>query len=219
MCRELHRSWRRVNRYEFSNVPDSTGFGVYSIAMQVCVFRGRVQGHSPHLHCQQIPVLYNGELGRYIHAFYVDDDAPIAAGREIWGLPAKLAEPSLANEKDSIVGNLKIGSVLAATASMGFKHTNADASLRLQSMRRPVFSLKIIPDVDCKKPRILQLVRTSYTDIHVHGSWTGPAALSIFSHSAHHNDLPVNEIVGAAHWVADLTLGPGEVVKDYLKHN
>jgi acetoacetate decarboxylase len=53
-----------IVKYEFIRMPDSTGFGDYTETGQV------------------IPVRLNGEEGAYTHAMYLDDDAPIARGRE-----------------------------------------------------------------------------------------------------------------------------------------
>jgi len=49
------------------------------------------------------------------------------------------------------------------------------------------------------------------------GAWTGPASLELAHHAlAPIAELPVLEIVEARHIIADLTLGMGEVVFDYL---
>jgi len=66
--------------YEFIRMPDSTGFGDYTETGQV------------------IPVRFRGsdgavQEGSYVHAMYLDDNSPIAGGREIWGFPKKLASP------------------------------------------------------------------------------------------------------------------------------
>jgi acetoacetate decarboxylase len=54
-------------------------------------------------------------------------------------------------------------------------------------------------------------------DVDLKGAWTGPAALSLTSHAlAPLAELPVLEIVSGTHIVADLTLGLGKVVHDYL---
>ena len=51
----------------------------------------------------------------------------------------------------------------------------------------------------------------------VKGAWSGPAALELFHHvMADVARLPVLEVLGGSHIVADLTLGLGEVVHDYL---
>ena len=70
-----------IVRYEFIKMPDSTGFGDYTESGQV------------------IPVTFEGKAGSYVHAMYLDDEAPIAGGRELWGFPKKLASPSFKVEK------------------------------------------------------------------------------------------------------------------------
>ena len=50
------------------------------------------------------------------------------------------------------------------------------------------------------------------------GAWTGPGALSLAPHAlAPVAELPVLEVVSATHIVADLTLGLGRVVHDYMQ--
>jgi acetoacetate decarboxylase len=66
-------------------------------------------------------------------------------------------------------------------------------------------------------PRASELVRYHCEDISVRGAWTGPAALDLFSHAlAPIAELPVLQVLSAKHVVADLTLGLGTVVHDYL---
>src|SRR5262245_18298754 len=57
-----------IVKYEFIRMPDSTGFGDYTESGQV------------------IPVRFRGadgvvQDGGYVHAMYLDDNAPIAGGR------------------------------------------------------------------------------------------------------------------------------------------
>lgn len=185
-------------KYEFIRMPDSTGFGDYTESGQV------------------IPVRFDGETGVYVHAMYLDDDAPIAGGREIWGFPKKLAAPKLVNEGEVIVGTLHYGSVLCATATMGYKHRILPTTEIARELARPNFLVKIIPHVD-GTPRICELVRYGFDDVVVKGAWSGPADLQLFRHViADVARLPVLEVVSAVHFVADLTLGMGEVVFDYM---
>jgi len=147
---------------------------------------------------------------------YLDDDSPIAGGREIWGFPKKLASPKISHEGDVIVGTLHYGSVLCATATMGFKHVALDKDKVAKSLAAPSFLLKIIPHVDAT-PRICELVRYFLEDITVKEAWSSPADLQLFNHVlADVARLPVREVLSATHFVADLTLGHGEVVHDYL---
>jgi acetoacetate decarboxylase len=60
-------------------------------------------------------------------------------------------------------------------------------------------------------------VRYYLEDITLKGVWTGPGALGLFPHAlAPVAELPVREVISATHILADLTLGLGEVVHDYL---
>lgn len=187
-----------IVKYEFIRMPDSTGFGDYTESGQV------------------IPVRFNGQAGAYVHSMYLDDDAPIAGGRELWGFPKKLASPKIVHEGDVVVGTVHYGSVLCAVGTMGYKHKEADLDAVLASMKVPNYLIKIIPHVD-GSPRICELVRYYTEDITLKGAWTGPAALDLRPHVACDvARLPVHEVVSALHFKADLTLGLGEVVYDYL---
>jgi acetoacetate decarboxylase len=188
-----------IVKYEFIRMPDSTGFGNYTESGQV------------------IPVTFNGVAGSFVHSMYLDDDSPIAGGREIWGFPKKLASPKLRAEKDTLIGTLDYGSIRVANGTMGYKHQTLDSARVKASMETPGFLLKIIPHVDCT-PRICELVRYYLTDITVKGAWSGPAGLELFDHAlAPVAELPVREVLSATHILADLTLGLGEVVHDYMK--
>jgi acetoacetate decarboxylase len=51
---------------------------------------------------------------------YLDDEGPIAGGREIWGFPEKLASPKLCVDgKDTLLGTLDYGTQRIATGTMG----------------------------------------------------------------------------------------------------
>ena len=185
-------------KYEFIRMPDSTGFGDYTESGQV------------------IPVNFEGQSGGYVHAMYLDDEAPIAGGRELWGFPKKLASPSLTVEKDTLLGVLKYGSVPVALATMGYKHKALDTAAIASALVAPNFLLKIVPHVD-GTARICELVRYFCEDVTVKGAWSGPAALQLFQHAlAPVAQLPVLDVVSGVHIVADLTLGLGTVIHDYL---
>jgi acetoacetate decarboxylase len=190
--------------YEFIRMPDSTGFGDYTETGQV------------------IPVRFRGsdgvvQEGGYSHALYLDDNSPIAGGREIWGFPKKLASPKIKHEGETVVCTLHYGDVLCATATMGYKHHELDPAPLLKSLAKPNFMIKIIPHVDCT-PRVCELVRYHLEDVKLKGAWRGPAAMQLFEHAqCDVARLPVREVVSASHYIADLTLGLGEVVFDYLK--
>jgi acetoacetate decarboxylase len=188
-----------VVKYEFIRMPDSTGFGDYTESGQV------------------IPVSFEGRHGNYTHCMFLDGDPAIAGGRELWGFPKKLASPSLRPEIDTLVGTLDYGPVRVATGTMGYKHGKANLAAVRSSLEAPNFLLKIIPHVD-GTPRICELVEYHLEDIELKGAWTGPGALDLHSHAlAPVADLPVLEVLSATHIVADLTLGLGKVIHNYLR--
>jgi acetoacetate decarboxylase len=185
-------------KYEFINMPDSTGFGHYCESGQV------------------IPVTFNGNHGSYVHSMYLDDHPPIAGGRELWGFPKKLGSPTLKVQKDTLVGTLDYGDVRVATGTMGFKHKALDPEPVIKSLGGDNYLLKIIPHVD-GSPRICELVRYAMNDITLKGAWEGPGALTLVDHAlAPVFDLPVLEVVSTVHIIADITLPLGHVAYDYL---
>ena len=92
--------------FEWIRMPDSSGFGNYTESG--CV----------------IPCTYKGEACNFVVSMYLDDEAPIAAGREIWGFPKKYAEPKLEVVKDTLTGTLNYCGQPVAIGTMCYKHEN-----------------------------------------------------------------------------------------------
>jgi acetoacetate decarboxylase len=190
-----------VVHYEWIKMPDSSGFGSYTESGMV------------------IPCRYHGEEMNFVAQMYLDDDPPIAAGREIWGFPKKYAHPKLEVVKDTLTGTLEYAGQQVAVGTMGYKHeTMAGNGVRTTAtLSKTQVNLKFIPGVD-GEPALAQLVAYNLTDISVKGSWIGPGRLHLIPHvNAPVADLPVRRIVGAHHFIADLTLPYGRVLFDYLK--
>lgn len=187
-----------IVKFEFIRMPDSTGFGNYIECGQV------------------IPVSYHGKKGGYVHAMYLNDEAPIAAGREIWGFPKKLASPSFKISTDTLIGQLNYESCSVAIATMGYKYQILDSTQVLNALLAPSYLLKVIPHVD-GSAGICQLVEYFLEDITIKGAWSGPTAISLTHHAlAPVALLPVQRVISGAHILTDLTLPYGKVVYDYL---
>ena len=187
--------------YEWIRMPDSSGFGDYTESGVV------------------IPCSFKGEPCSFVAQMYLDDDPPIAGGREIWGFPKKYADPKLEVAHDTLTGTLHYAGQRVALGTMGYKFEDMarDPVKTMRSMQKPQVLLKLIPDVD-GKPKIAQLVGVNLTDITIKGSWSAPARLHLVPHvNAPVADLPVKRIVGGRHFIADLTLPWGLVLHDYLK--
>jgi len=176
--------------YEWIKMPDSSGFGSYTESGMV------------------IPARLRGEEVNFVAQMYLDDDPPIAAGREIWGFPKKYAQ---------LTGTLSYAGQLVAMGTMGYKHESmAGNGVRTRAtLSKTQINLKLIPGVT-GHPEICQLVAINLIDIVVKGSWIGPGRLHLVPHvNAPVADLPVRRIVGAHHFLADLTLPYGRVIYDY----
>ena len=194
--------------YEFLAMPDSN-FGDYHESGLV------------------IPCLYKGEKVNFTAEMYLDCESPIAGGREIWGFPKKLANPSLEIKGSILVGKLEMSEQLVALGSMGYKRydliNNTDSSKSentekiVKILGKTQVNLKLIPDIDGSLA-IAQLVAFNCSDIHVRGAWEGPANLHLVPHvGAPVANLPVKKIIRGLHLITDLTLPYGRVMYDYLK--
>lgn len=195
--------------YEFIRMPDSAGFGDYTESGVV------------------IPSLYGDEHVNFTAQMYLDNEPPIAGGREVWGFPKKNGNPKLSIIHDTLTGTLEYAGIQIAVGTMSYKHEHllydiegrkscSSASI-IQKMSKTQVNLKIIPDVD-GSPAIAQLVGYNLTDIQVKGGWSGNARLHLVPHvNAPVADLPVKKVLGALHFIADITLPYGRVLHDYKK--
>lgn len=194
--------------YEFIRMPDSAGFGDYTESGVV------------------IPALYRGEPVKFTAQMYLDDEPPIAGGREIWGFPKKHGRPKLEVVHDTLTGTLDYAGIRVAVGTMGYKYQHLLYDVDGRKACSPVsivdrlgktqVNLKVIPGVD-GEPALAQLVAYNLTDIQVKGAWSGPARLYLVPHvNAPVADLPVKRVLGGLHFIADLTLPYGRVLFDYL---
>ncbi|MBK5912107.1 acetoacetate decarboxylase [Rhodothalassium salexigens] len=186
--------------YEWLKMPDAGGFGAFEESGVV------------------IPCRLDGEPVNFIAMMFLNNEPAITAGREIWGFPKRWGEPHLAVARDTLTGTLDYAGERVALGSMAYKHENlADQHDRCAAMlAKTQINLKLLPCVT-GKPLVAQLVAYALTDITVKGFWAGPARLALTPHvNAPVADLPVRRVVGAIHFVADLTLPYGRVVHDFL---
>ena len=180
-------------------MPDSTGFGDYTETGQV------------------IPVIVQGSQGR-LYAIACSSTtirrSPAAASSGV--SPRSSPSPRLKAEIDTLVGTLDYGPVRIAIGTMGYKHRQADLAAVKASMATPNFLLKIIPHVD-GTPRICELVEYYLDDIDLKGAWTGPARSRCSrTRSRRWPNCRCSRWSRPSIFVADLTLGLGKVVHDYL---
>ena len=187
--------------FEVMKMPDSSGFGDYSESGLV------------------IPALFKGEPVSFPLMMFLDDEAPLAGGREIWGFPKKYGNPKLEVVHDTLTGTLNYAGQQVALATMLYKHADMlhDPKEIEKKLGAKQMMLKLIPSVTGGLD-VAQLISVHMTDITVKGAWSGDGRLHLVPHvNAPLADFPVRKIVGAFHFVADMTLPYGTVELDYLK--
>lgn len=185
---------------EWIDMQDGSGFGAYTGTRSV------------------IPARLHGESVKFVAQAYLDDGAPVTAGREIWGFPMKHAHPKLAVAYDTLTGTLDYAGVRVALGTMSYKHESmeGDDAATLAALAETQVTLKIVPGADGRS-ETCQLAAVNLTEITLKGSWSGQGRLHLVPHvNAPLADLPVRRVIAARHILADLTLPYGRVAHDYL---
>ncbi len=140
-------------------------------------------------------------------------------GARSGAFPRSTRHPKLEIVKDTLTGTLEYAGQLVAMGTMGYKHESmaGNGDLTRATLSKTQINLKMIPGVDGRL-EVCQLVAINLTDIVPKGSWMGPGRLHLVPHvNAPVADFPVRRVVGAHHYIADLTLPFGRVVHDYIR--
>ncbi len=163
-----------------------------------------------------VPSRYGEATGNFAVALYLDDDAAIASGREVWGWPKKAA--GFRHDEDD-------GVVTAVATRRGVDIITARLAIEGPGDARGLgldptwFNLKLIPSiVPGAPPDVLQITSTRLEQVRVDDVRVGPATVSFGRTPA---DPLADAIVVAQalpgacfRFACDLTLG--DVVHDYL---
>jgi acetoacetate decarboxylase len=166
----------------------------------------------------QIPVRHpgSGTEGAYSPLLFVESDAAVAAGREIYGQPKKSGTIEIVPDGDLLIGCLRRNGIDVLTATTPYKQTPGSADdLERHAAFRTNVNLKVIPATDGSGAAIRELTARTLADVVVHEVWRGPGTLELRPNAqAPVHLLPVLDVVEAFHWVADFTLVYGEVLED-----
>ncbi|KKN45547.1 hypothetical protein LCGC14_0682000 [marine sediment metagenome] len=110
---------------------------------------------------------YKDKPGTYLVNLYVDSDIAFAAGREIWGYPKKMAEIKLSVIKDNIItGSLKRREITLFDTEVELDTKIIDVNFnKLNEMKTPTYTLKIIPDVADNKAPLIRQLTVNYSNI------------------------------------------------------
>ena len=199
MPEPLEPNGENIVVYEWIKMPDSSGFGDYTESGLV------------------IPCKLNGEDVSYVSQMYLDDEALIAAGREIW-VSKEIRPPQTATRQGHADRHASLCRSTGRDGHDGLWATPrwraAPNAPKPPSPRRRSTS-KIIPGVHGDL-EICQLVALNIEDITIKPHGAVQAPLHRPDVHAPVADLPVRRIIGATHFIADLTLPYGRVAHDYL---
>jgi len=158
-----------------------------------------------------IPVTFNGQTGGHVAFEYVETDDSLAAGREIWGYPKKLADvPVVFGADGSASGQV----IRRGTTLIAIKFTPEDM-LFDKPVLQPRYQMKVIPSVDGVEPSSCKVIRNAVTDYMLHDRVPGRATLKLESSAQDPMaELGVIEIIGAELSSYSFVLGYGEVVAE-----
>jgi acetoacetate decarboxylase len=175
-----------------------------------------------------VQVEFEGETHLFCPFIYLDSDAPMAAGRELWGWPKKLAHCGQENsgpgpgDREGLCFAVERPAgkrLLTVTMTPERPATMEDVGAT------PHLTLRYIPGAEAgSAPSVCELIRTepeTAPRLAADGSpeiWTGRCQVSVDSPSASDplQDLAPTAMLGGIYGVFDWTLPQGRVVKDYL---
>ena len=163
-----------------------------------------------------VPASDGARTGNYSVFLYLENDACVTSGREIWGWPKKLAEISLAEDADSVRAVVRRGGADLVRATLeGLEDASAD-ELALS----PVwFNQKIIPSVvEGAPPEVSQITATTFEGLEVSDVRRGRGALRLDGTDADALSalIGIREVLPGHRMTLSFRLLHGEIVHDYL---
>lgn len=152
--------------------------------------------------------------GFFAFTFLLNNDAAIAAGREIYGTPKKYAQVNFTKEGNTITTTcIRNGVPIIQLTSKYSEPASPEEMIPVF----PTFVLKMIPRVDGPGPLVKQVTSTVLRDAQCHALYKGPG--TVRSEPSVDGDfwhLEPREVLGAFYEVPSYTEGYGQVVYDYL---
>lgn len=162
-----------------------------------------------------IPVEHRGRTGQYMAYLYLDNDAAIAGGREIFGFPKKFARFSLLQREDVLTRVTERGGIELVKLSVHFARQGKQEDLA--ALANPIFNLKIIPSVrKGAPPDVSQLTAMTLQNVVVRRVVEGNATVEFGKSPADplHRLQPLDVLKGI-YCELDFDLPYGEVVHEY----
>ena len=158
--------------------------------------------------------LWQGNPRFYIAHIVVNTDQPLAAGREIWGYPKKLAHITLEKEGDLIIGTMERPRGNRICTGVVRPETPLEM---VQAEGGAGLSLRVIPSPEVgAEPSLMELIEVP-SNATTKEAWQGPGFAEYNSASTLDpwHRLSVEKMLMAVYRRTDQILGYGKVVKRY----
>ena len=160
-----------------------------------------------------LPCLWQGEPRSYVAHIVVNTVAPLAAGREIWGYPKKLADITFERDEDVIIGTMErpAGNRIVTAGIM------IQEPMEEEQTGRGGVSLRIIPSPEKgAEPSVAELIEVPPKSTTLE-MWTGKGWVQYESTSMIDpwHKIPVKNVLGAFYRVYDSVLDYGKIIKTY----
>lgn len=168
-----------------------------------------------------IPCRWQGEVMSFLPNLFVTQEAPLIAGREIWGYAKKLAHVDVIQEHEEYMGIIERpkGNRIA-TAVMRTIRNVLPTSFKFP----PILSLKVIPNAEeSEGPALAQLVSCDFRVNPIVGTdgiaevWSGPGSL-VYNSPTEADPwykLAVKEITSCRYGFFNAHLPYGKILKTY----
>lgn len=164
---------------------------------------------------------WQGEVMTYLPNLFVTQEAPLIAGREIWGYAKKLAHVDVVQEHEEFMGIIERpkGNRLATAVMRTIRNVPAHSFVF-----PPILSLKVIPNAEeNEQPALAQLVSCDFRVTPVVGTdgiaevWSGPGSLTYNAPTEADPwyKLAVKEIVSCRYGWFNAYLPHGKILKSY----
>ena len=161
-----------------------------------------------------IACTWQGQPKFYIAHIVLNTDTPLAAGREIWGFPKKLAHITLEKEGDLIYGTMERPK--GNRICTGVMRPEVPVSTE-EIVRREALSLRVIPSPEeGAEPSLAELIEVPSKSTTLE-AWQGPGFVEFNSKSTIDPwyKISVKNMLSATYQRSDNILDYGKIIKRY----
>jgi len=161
-----------------------------------------------------IPCLWKDEPKFYIPHIVVNSDIPLAAGREIWGYPKKMAKITIEREGDIVWGKMERpeGNLICSAG------VRPEIPVEEELTGESSLSLRVIPSPEeGAPPSVAELIEVPPLNRTILESYHGPGWARYHSDSMIDpwHKLAVKNLLDAAYTRTQFDLGFGKIIKRY----